>query len=88
MFGNRLIFDENDIRLEYRGDIKDGRIMHGQGTLMLRDDKTTFKGVWADNVSKEWHEEMKHTILIGISSVHIQCSIHRGIAPPSVDETL
>ena len=55
VFDNRLIFAENDFRLEYRGGVKDGHILNGQGTLTLRDGKTTFKGIWDDSISTE-HE--------------------------------
>ena len=53
IFGNRLIFSDSDVRLEYRGGLEEGHSMHGQGTLTLRDGKTAFKGTWADSICSE-----------------------------------
>ena len=49
-FDRRVIFPENDFRMEYRGDIKDDHIMHGEGCLVLEDGKTEFTGVWVNGV--------------------------------------
>ena len=59
VFGNRIIFPENDFRLEYRGDLKDGHIMNGHGTLTLKDGKTTYHGEWVNGVSKLFDSEIK-----------------------------
>ena len=36
VFDNRVIFAEDDYRMEYRGELKDNHIMHGKGTLTLK----------------------------------------------------
>ena len=38
--------------MEYRGETKDGHIMHGKGTLILRDGKTSFTDEWVNGVCK------------------------------------
>ena len=35
---NRLIFPEEDFRMEYRGTTKEGSTMHGDGTLILKNE--------------------------------------------------
>ena len=47
-FGQRLIYPDNDYRLEYRGEVKDKNIMHGKGTLTLKSG-STFEGNWVDD---------------------------------------
>ena len=47
VFEDRVIFPESDFRVEYRGQLKDRHIMHGQGTLTLRDG-STLSGEWND----------------------------------------
>ena len=42
----RLIYPENDFRMEYQGFVKDN-LMHGPGTLILKDkEELHFKGNW------------------------------------------
>ena len=53
IFGNRLIFADNDARLEYSGGLKEGHFMHGQGTLTLRDSNITLEGTWTDSICTE-----------------------------------
>ena len=36
VISNRLIFPEDDFRIEYEGQRKDGYIMHGKGTLLVK----------------------------------------------------
>ena len=40
IFDDRLIFPENDFRMEYRGACKNGNVMHGRGTLTLENGKS------------------------------------------------
>ena len=51
----RLIYPEDDFRMEYRGSVRDMNIMDGNGELMLKDG-TIFTGVWANGVSEK-HEK-------------------------------
>ena len=50
----RLIYPEDDFRMEYRGSVRDKNVMDGRGELMLKEG-TVFTGVWVNGVSKE-HE--------------------------------
>ena len=45
VFEKRLIFPEEDYRIEYRGDLKDKCIIEGEGSLTVAIDKT-FAGNW------------------------------------------
>lgn len=58
-FDHRLIFPEDDVKLEYRGDVKDGCVMHGKGTLTLRSNHhLTYTGEWHDGVSANHSTEI------------------------------
>ena len=37
-YQHRLIFPEEDFRMEYRGTTKEGSTMHGDGTLILKNE--------------------------------------------------
>ena len=52
-FDKRIIYDTDDYRLEYRGDLRDKNIPHGLGTLTLKDGKTMYTGDWIDGKRKE-----------------------------------
>ena len=52
----RLIYPDEDYRLEYRGET-DGCRMHGRGTLTLKDGKA-FTGDWVYDVSKDQQAEL------------------------------
>ena len=57
-FGHRIVFPKNDFRFEYRGETKDGNIMHGLGTLTLLEGMYSYTGEWADDKSTEHNLEM------------------------------
>ena len=57
-FDSRIIFPEDDFRMEYRGELKDNNIPHGQGTLTLKGGSITFSGQWEDGVSTENNMEI------------------------------
>ena len=44
--------------MEYRGDVKDGFIPHGQGTLTLRDE-TSYTGKWEDGKCVEHDADLQ-----------------------------
>ena len=46
IFEKRLIFPEDDFRIEYRGELKDKRVLHGVGSLTVAKEKT-YKGLWS-----------------------------------------
>ena len=58
-FDPRIIFPEDDFRMEYRGTLKDKNIPHGQGTLTLKADSAKFSGEWVDGDSKENNLKLK-----------------------------
>ena len=57
VFCNRRIFPANDYRLEYRGNIFNGHVMHGDGTLTLKGGKT-YSGDWIYAVLKKYEIEI------------------------------
>ena len=57
IFEKRLIFPENDYRIEYRGEMKDNRVLHGVGSLTVVNEKT-YKSSWVENQSQEHHLEL------------------------------
>ena len=54
---NRVIFADDDFKLEYRGELKDGHIMHGLGTLTLKCNMT-YTGNWEDGESQAYRLEL------------------------------
>ena len=48
IFEKRLIFPEDDFRIEYRGELKDKRILNGVGSLTITHGKT-YKSYWSQN---------------------------------------
>ena len=58
-FDRRVLFPEDDFRMEYRGEVKDDHIMHGQGSLVLEDGKTEYTGVWADGICEAYEIELR-----------------------------
>ena len=54
---SRVVFPESDFKLEYRGELKEGHIMHGLGTLTLRCNMT-YTGNWENGESKEYKLEL------------------------------
>ena len=50
IFEKRLIFPEDDFRIEYRGELKDKRVLHGVGSLTVADEKT-YKSFWHEGHS-------------------------------------
>ena len=36
-FERRILYPYNDFKMEYRGDLKEGHIPHGEGRLTLKD---------------------------------------------------
>ena len=46
----RIVYPETDFRMEYRGELKNDRIMNGEGTLVLRDG-SSFTGDWIDGIN-------------------------------------
>ena len=61
VFDDRLIYPEDDFRMEYRGSLKKGNIMHGRGTLTLRNregsEQKSYTGEWKDNVFVDEREK-------------------------------
>ena len=55
---SRIIFPETDFRLEYRGGLKNGNIMHGLGTLTLKQVGKTFTGEWVDGTCASYKNEI------------------------------
>ena len=47
---SRIVFPETDYRVEYRGELKNDRIMNGEGILVLRDG-SPITGDWIDGVN-------------------------------------
>ena len=47
---SRIVFPETDYRVEYRGELKNDRIMNGEGILVLKDG-STITGDWIDGVN-------------------------------------
>ena len=56
-FDRRLIFPEDDFRMEYRGAVKENT-MHGKGTLTLKSLKS-YTGEWENNVFKDENARIK-----------------------------
>ena len=50
IFEKRLIFPEDDFRIEYRGGLKDNRVLHGVGSLTVVHEKT-YKSFWVEGRS-------------------------------------
>ena len=42
---NRIIFPENDFKMEYRGEVVNEHVMHGTGTLTLKNG-AAYEGEW------------------------------------------
>ena len=57
-FKQPVIFPKSDFRLEYAGEVKEGCVMHGTGTLILKDGKS-YEGDWQDGVSQNYETELK-----------------------------
>ena len=57
VFGNRLIYPVSDFRLEYRGLLVNGNMMHGQGTLTLKGGKS-YSGNWVKGELKKHEVEI------------------------------
>ena len=51
-YENRLIFPDDEFRIEYRGEVRDRNIMHGKGSLIVRSGQK-FEGDWTEGVSNE-----------------------------------
>ena len=58
IFDHRILFPDNDFRMEYRGEIKDDRKPHGEGTLILKDGVTSFSGKWVDGTCDKYNLEI------------------------------
>ena len=63
-FDPRIIYAEDDFRMEYRGELKENTTPHGQGTLTLKEKSITFSGEWANGVSTE-HKMKLHGVESG-----------------------
>ena len=55
---SRIIFADDDFRLEYRGNVKDNNVMHGRGTLTLKGGKT-YTGNWVNGELRKYDLEIK-----------------------------
>ena len=51
VFDKRLIFPDDDFRVEYRGDLNDDQVMNGNGTLFVVGG-TTYTAEWKNGISK------------------------------------
>ena len=47
IFDQLIIYNENDYRLEYKGNVKNDFVPHGKGTLTVKSGKS-FTGNWVD----------------------------------------
>ena len=56
-FDHRLVFADNDFRVEYRGELDAYAAMHGKGTLSLKDGQS-YTGQWAYGTSVEYATEI------------------------------
>ena len=51
-FGRRVVYPDNDFRLEYRGDVKEGHVPDGEGRLTIKGN-IAYSGQWNDGISAE-----------------------------------
>ena len=58
-FDSRVLYPDDDFRMEYRGNLKEGRIPHGTGRLTLKNSEITFTGQWIDGKSVEDQSTIK-----------------------------
>ena len=56
-FEDPVIYPEDDFRKEYRGQVKDGYVLHGEGTLILKSGKE-FSGTWEEGSLQGQQEQI------------------------------
>ena len=58
-FEQPLIYPDNDFRKEYHGAVKNGHVMHGQGTLTLKNGKC-FTGEWVSGTNATYATDIQN----------------------------